>query len=110
SRGGGEGHAGTRPERRPRGPDRSGPQEAAPRHPGIGPNAINPSTVSHQPRAHHLTRAIRPLDVSSELELIHPPPYVGPSLATEPSAALPPRRPIRPKSRRGWNSSPRTPT
>ena len=108
--GGGSGNAGTRPERRPRRQDRGGRQDAAPRHPGIGPNAINPSTVSQQPRAHHLPRAIRPRDFSSTLELILPPPYAGPLLATEHSADLPPRRPIRPKSRRGWNSSPRTPT
>ena len=55
-------------------------------------------------------RATRPRDVSSDLELIPPPAYAGPLLATEHSADLPPRRPIRPKSRRGWNSSSRTPT
>src|SRR5262245_2757194 len=43
--GGGSGHAGTRPERRPRRQDRGGRQDAAPRHPGIGPNATNPFTV-----------------------------------------------------------------
>jgi len=49
--------AGTRPERRPRGQDRDGRHDAAPRLPGIGPNAINPSTnlvfilqLNEQPR------------------------------------------------------------
>src|SRR6266481_3296973 len=43
--GGGSGHAGTRPERRPRRQDRCGRQDAAPRLPGIGLKAINPFTV-----------------------------------------------------------------
>jgi hypothetical protein len=55
-------------------------------------------------------QAIRPCEVSSDLELIHPPPYAGSLLETEHLADLPLRRPIRPKSRRGWNSSFRTPT
>ena len=55
-------------------------------------------------------RAIRPRDVSSKLELIHPPPYAGSLVETEHSADFPLRRLIRPKSRRGWNSSFRTPT
>jgi hypothetical protein len=42
SPGGGSGNAGTRPERRPGGQDRGGRHDAAPRHPGIGLNAINP--------------------------------------------------------------------
>ena len=44
SPGGGAAKAGTRPQRRPRGRDRCGRQEAAPGHPGIGSDAINPST------------------------------------------------------------------
>jgi hypothetical protein len=55
-------------------------------------------------------RAIRLRDISSNLERIHPPPYACPSLETGHSADLPLRRPSRPKSRRGWNSSSRTPT
>src|SRR5438105_579405 len=44
SLGGGEGNAGTRPERRPRCPDRGG-RHAAPGRPGIGRKAGYPLTV-----------------------------------------------------------------
>jgi hypothetical protein len=45
SLGGGSGNAGTRPELRPGCQDRAGRHDAAPRQPGIGPEAINPLTV-----------------------------------------------------------------
>ena len=47
--GGGQGNAGTRPRRKPRARPRGGRHDAAPRHPGIGPNAINPFKFFESP-------------------------------------------------------------
>ena len=70
--GGGSGNAGTRPERRPRGQDRGGRQDAAPRHPGIGPNAINPFTVFEITGEREQARSLFPLPCNPPGRLLLP--------------------------------------
>jgi hypothetical protein len=65
-------------------------------------NSLSTATGSPPP--------IRTRDASSDRGRIQTPPYAGSLLETGLSADRPLRRSIRPKSRRGWNASFRTPT